>query len=360
MQCPEWLKRRKAAAFICVLLLAVSVLLYASAEKEEKQKIRVLIVPKFEIGAMSGDFPGEAQLFYERYCAGCGEIEMPNFPPTAHFYLNDENGVGILVTGSGKTAAGLSLMALLSSDRYDCSGACIVSVGCGGGSLSVCTPGDVVLVTAACDFDLGHHVDIREMENENDITPWFPDDSYSDYEFKTLNPDLCEKAYQMTKDVPLQSTELTRRLLEEAFRNMSSNEKVLRDPKHIKGTALSGDNYWKGVYGHFTADYIAEYYGSPDPYAVTEMEEIAVANTAECFGILDRVISFRVIVNLDVFIGDETPESTWGEYNGFNEKILGENDETFDIFESAMHNLFDTASVVIDAILDGSFILPPA
>ena len=103
----------------------------------QREKIRVLIVPKFEIGAMSRDFPGEAQLFYERYCAGCGEIEMPNFPPTAHFYLNDENGVGILVTGSGKTAAGLSLMALLSSDRYDCSSACIVSVGCGGGSLSV-------------------------------------------------------------------------------------------------------------------------------------------------------------------------------------------------------------------------------
>ena len=67
---------------------------------------------------------------------------------------------------------------------------------------------------------------------------------------------------------------------------------------------------------------------------------------------LDRIISFRAIVNLDVFLLDETPESTWGE-NGFNEKVSEANDETFDIFEPAMHNLFDTVSVVIDAILDG-------
>ena len=30
---------------------------------------------------------------------------------------------------------------------------------------------------------------------------------------------------------------------------------------------------------------------------VTEMEEVAVASTAECFVMLDRVISLRVIVN---------------------------------------------------------------
>ena len=67
---------------------------------------------------MSGDFPGEAQLFYERYCPDCVEIEIPHMPTTAHFYMNEENGVGILVTGSGKTAAGLSLMAVLSSDLF--------------------------------------------------------------------------------------------------------------------------------------------------------------------------------------------------------------------------------------------------
>ena len=91
----------------------------------------------------------------------------------------------------------------------------------------------------------------------------------------------------------------------------------------LKGTALSGDNFWKGIYGHVTASYIANYYACPDPYAVTEMEDIAVANTAACFDMLDRVVALRAIVNMD-------------------------------IFEPAMHNLLDAGSIIIDGILDGS------
>ena len=79
-----------------------------AAESGGKPALRVLIIPKFEIGEIAGDFPGEAQLFYERYCPGCEEIAVPHMPATAHFYMNADNGVGILVTGSGKTAAGLS------------------------------------------------------------------------------------------------------------------------------------------------------------------------------------------------------------------------------------------------------------
>ena len=91
----------------------------------------------------------------------------------------------------------------------------------------------------------------------------------------------------------------------------------------LKGTALSGDNFWKGIYGHVTASYIANYYACPDPYAVTEMEDIAVANTAACFDMLDRVVALRAIVNTD-------------------------------IFEPAMHTLLDAGSIIIDGILDGS------
>ena len=43
---------------------------YVSAETDQRMPVRVLILPKFEIGAMAGDFPGEAQCFYEGYLAG--------------------------------------------------------------------------------------------------------------------------------------------------------------------------------------------------------------------------------------------------------------------------------------------------
>lgn len=334
-------------AALIILLAALS----SCSGAAKKTALRVIIIPKFEVDEMEGDFPGEAQLFYEKYCSGCEEAELPNMPPTAHFYVNKENGVGILVTGSGKTAAGLSLMALLSSDLYDYSDAYIVSVGCGGGSAAYSTLGDVIVVTSACDYDLGHHVDAHEKKKNNSRVMWFPDDAYLEYEFKLFNPDLCGKVFDMIKDIPLQTTEEAKTVMAENFQARDEKEIL---PSVKKGTALSGDNYWKGIYGHVTAKYISDHYECPDPYAVTEMEEIAIANTADIYGLLDRIISIRVIVNMDVFLNDETPESTWGDYDNTNFKVKEENTETLDIFEPAMHNLFDTASPVIDAILTGN------
>lgn len=344
------MKRHRSALFIIFALLLCVVLFSSCAASAEKTALNVIIIPKFEIGEMSGDFPGEAQLFYEEYCAGCEEIEVPHMPPTGHFYVNEETGVGILVTGSGKTAAGLSLTALLSSGLYDYSDAYIVSVGCGGGSAAFCSPGDVVLVTAACDYDLGHHVDAHERARDNTLIMWFPDNDFADYEYKELNEDLYEKAYALIKDCPLRTTEETTTAMAENF-SARDEEEIL--PSVRKGTALTGDNYWKGIYGHVTANFIADYYGCSYPYLVTEMEEVAIANAADCFDMRHRIISLRVIVNMDLFMDDETPESTWGEYTSFNEKVENENTETLDIFEPAMHNLFDVSSIVIDAVLAG-------
>ena len=345
--------KRRIAVFVMLFtfMLCVSALSSCSTEPE-RTALRVIIIPKFEIGEMSGDFPGEAQLFYEKYCAGCEEAEIPNMPPTGQFFVNEESGVGLLVTGSGKTAAGLSLMAVLSSDKYDFSDAYIVSVGCGGGSGAYCMLGDVILVTAACDYDLGHHVDAHERQNSSSHIMWFPDDSFEDYEYKQLNAGLYEKAYQMIKDCPLRTTEESKRIIAENFGAREEEDLI---PAVRKGTALTGDNYWKGMYGHVTANFIADYYGCDDPYMVTEMEEIAILNTAECFGMLDRVISLRAIVNMDMFLNDATPESTWGEYESFSEKVENDNDETLDIFEPAMQNLLDTGSIIIDGILEGVF-----
>lgn len=343
------MKRIKLLFLIIVVLFVLAGALSSCAGAAKKTPLHMIIIPKFETGEMTGDFPGEAQLFYERYCEGCEEVEIPNMPPTAQFFINEDTGVGLLVTGSGKLAAGLSLMSLLESDLYDYSEAYIVSVGCGGGSAAYCTPGDVIVVTTACDYDLGHHVDAHEKENHDRIM-WFPDDAYSDYEYKTLDPELADKTFQLIKDCPLQTTELTKEVIADCFPARDEAEIL---PSVKKGTALTGDNYWKGIYGHVTANYIANYYGCPDPYAVTEMEEVAVASTAECFDMLDRMISLRVIVNMDVFLKGETPESTWGEYDSYNRKVTDENPETLDIFEPAMHNLFDTASIVIDKILEG-------
>ena len=61
----------------------------AAADPAEKIPIRVLILPKFEVGSMSGDFPGEAQLYYENYLAGGEEYEVPYAAEGCRLYVKD-------------------------------------------------------------------------------------------------------------------------------------------------------------------------------------------------------------------------------------------------------------------------------
>ena len=39
--------------------------------------VKVLLLPKFEIDEMAGDFPGEAQYYYEQYLMGAEEYDVP-------------------------------------------------------------------------------------------------------------------------------------------------------------------------------------------------------------------------------------------------------------------------------------------
>ena len=59
------MKKRIASTF-CILALLLS-LSACSRAGDGKIRIRVLLLPKFEAGELSGDFPGEAQLYYETY-----------------------------------------------------------------------------------------------------------------------------------------------------------------------------------------------------------------------------------------------------------------------------------------------------
>ena len=175
-------------------------------------------------------------------------------------------------------------------------------------------------------------------------------DSLRDYSVEALNADLYDKVYSLIRDCPLRTTEATKRVLAD---NFPDEEWAAREPLVMKGTALSSDSYWKGSGAHDNAGFIAEYYECPDPYAVTEMEEIGIMNAAECFGLKDRVVSLRVIVNMDTFLEGEGPEMLWLDGTYFSDQVTETNSETVDIFGPGMENLFDTGRIVIDAALAG-------
>ena len=346
----------KAAAAILALILLLSagtVPARADSVSEENEMakipVKVLILPKFEVGGVSEGFPGEAQLYYKHYLEGAESYEIPGGAEESRLYVRD--GVALYLLGVGKVGAALSTMAVLSDSRFDFSQAYILSVGCAGSAEGSTVMGDVFVVTAAVDYDLGHRVDSSELADPSSPT-WFHDVSFNDIAVIRLNPDLMDKVYALVRDVSLATTERTREYMRAAF---GGAEWATRDPKVLRGTTVTADNYWKGAAGHANALLMVQTYGCPDPYAVTEMEDIAVCRAAKRLGMLDRLILLRDSVNMDVFMLGMTPENLWE--NGAEATTLAsaDNVEAADIFETAMNNNFVVGRVIIDAILDGSF-----
>ena len=241
-------------------------------------------------------------------------------------------------------------MAVLQDPRFDFSEALILSTGCAGSAYEYGVMGDVFIITAAVDFDLGHHADSRDLADESALT-WFHDPDFDDIAVVKLDPELTESVYELVKDVPLETTERTRRYMEAAF---DGAQWAVRDPKVQKGTTVTADNYWKGMHDHDNAVLMTETYGCPDPYALTEMEDVAVATAVKHMGLLDHFLIIRDSVNMDVFMQGATPESLWDpEFE--EEMTLASEDsiEAADIFETAMKNNFAVGKVVIDAALQG-------
>ena len=333
-------------------LFSVQNVSVAKAEEipAETIPVKVLILPKFEIDGMSGDFPGEAQYYYEHYLEGAESYDIPGGTEGSRLYVRD--GVAMYVLGMGKVAAALSTMAVLSDARFDFSDAYIISTGCAGSAMGSTVMGDVFVISAAVDYDLGHHADIREMEDQTAET-WFYDKDFAETAVIRLNPELTDKVWETVRDLPMETTEKTRNFMSAAF---GGAEWAVRDPKVLRGTTVTADNYWKGVYDHANALKMIQMYECSEPYVTTEMEDIAVCAAAGRMGMLDRVIVLRDSVNMDVFMLGSTPDRLWNpEYNREADLAEENNLEATDIFSTAMKNNFAVGSTVIDAILAGNF-----
>ena len=311
-----------------------------------KIKIKALILPKFEIGALSGDEPGEAQLYYEAYLQNGDTYEITG--GYGKNQLHVKNGTALYVTGIGKVNAALSAMAVLTDPRFDFSEAFILSTGCGGAAKEYGVMGDVFVVSSAVDYDLGHHADPRELKADAK-TAWFHAPEFDDSAAVFLNPALTERVYDIVKDIPLQTTERTRAFLAGAFPQEAWAQ---REPRVLRGAAVSGDNYWKGELGHNNAVLMTRFYGCPDPYAVSEMEDAAVGTALKRLGLLDRYIIIRGAANMDVFMGGATAENLWGPADG--KAVFDGGQEAADLFEICMRNTFRVGSAIISAILNGT------
>jgi len=286
---------------------------------------------------------GEALLFYRAYCEGGWCTYSADGRPV---FFNPDTGVMLCIGVAGKVGSAMTLTALLMDVRFDMTQALIMGIGCAGGSVGVATLGDVCIETAAVDYDLGHKADIRDMADRHAQSTWFHEACTDSTSHKQANRRLTTWAMDVCKDCLLVTTPIARAAL---ARNFESAPWAMRNPQVLLGTAVSGDDFWKGAHAHNNALEICYHYQCDDPYTVSEMEDVALMCVAERFGLLDHFLGVRVVVNMDEFLDAEMPESLWGGDLSYVWLVQDENPETLDIFEPAMRNLFTVGSRLIDA-----------
>src|ERR1700728_235639 len=177
-------------------------------------EVKVVVVAMFEVGEDTGDTPGEYQLWVEREHLD-RVIELP-----AGFHHVRISGDGVLgmLTGVGTARAASSVMAVGLDPRFDLSHAYWIVAGIGGGDPDDVSLGSAVWADHVVDSDLAYEIDAREIPKDwptgmvplNHATPYEPPARQNGGEIYTLNPQLVDWAFQLTKGVDLADTDRMR------------------------------------------------------------------------------------------------------------------------------------------------------
>ena len=266
----------------------------------------------------------EAKIFYQEYFYDADIVQILSKGFRGRMYVKD--GIGMYITGEAKINATMFTAALLNCDKFDLTDTKFILCGCCGCAMEYGVVGDIYLITSAVDYDLGHTADVRDKTNKTAIT-WYPNKKFSRYGHLDFDSEFVDWAYEILKNDPVKTTLNAKNYMAKSFDNAPW---AIRDPKLIKATSVTADEYWKGIYAHKNAKFIVKYYGCENKYYATEMENLAVGMVFKNYGRLKDLLVIRYAVNTDVFMAGQTPEIIWGdEEESFENK-------TFDNFNDVI------------------------
>ena len=222
---------------------------YLQSPNAKPIEIKVVVINMFEVGADTGDAPGEYQYWVEREHF---DTVLP-FPAGYHdLRLNPNTGVLGVLTGVGTSRATATIMALGLDPRFDLTHAYFLVAGIGGIDPQIGSLGSAVWSDYIVDGDLAHEIDAREIPKDwktgyvplGKSTPYeqpraarFGDDGNVYH----LNTALVDWAFNLTKDTELPDTPQMKE------RRMQYAEAAAhRAPFVLLGDNLSAATFWHG------------------------------------------------------------------------------------------------------------------
>jgi purine nucleoside permease len=261
----------------------------------------------FEVGADTGDQPGELQYWVER-----DHLDRV-YPLAAGNHAARMNGDGemAILTGQGTAHAAATIMALGLDPRFDFSHAYWLIAGIAGGSPDRVSLGSAAWARWVVDGDLGYEIDAREIPPDwttgyvplRKSKPFDPPAAPLDGQVYALNASLAEWAFNLTRSTPLADSDKLREI-----RTHFDGAAAQRPPFVTMGDEISSSTYWHGkLFDAWAAQWVPYFTGDKGEFATTAMEDTGTLQSLQFLSSAGRVDFKRVLVLRTVSNFDRQP-----------------------------------------------------
>ncbi|MGA2166786.1 MAG: purine nucleoside permease [Terracidiphilus sp.] len=328
-----------------VLLLLVS-LAAVSAARPRPIAVKVVVVAMFEVGADTGDAPGELQYWVER-----DHLDRV-YPLSAGYHAVRMNGEGemAVLTGQGTAHAAATIMALGLDPRFDLSRAYWIVAGIAGASPERASLGSAVWARWVVDGDMGYEIDAREIPPDwttgyvplRKAKPFEAPAAPLDGQVYALNRGLAEWAFNLTRATPLADSEQLQEI-----RGHFDGAAAQRPPFVTMGDELSSSTYWHGkLFDAWAAEWVRYFTAGQGEFAITAMEDTGTLQSLQFLANAGRVDGQRILVLRTVSNYDRQPRGMSAAESLANQRV-----SKFGAFLPSLENAYTVGHVVVNELL---------
>ena len=292
-------------------VIALSFLCAAVGRSQQPIPVKVVVIALFEVGADSGDRPGEYQYWVERNHLN----RVIPFPQGNHdLRMNDDGVLGILA-GVGNSRAAASVEALALDPRFDLSKAYWLVAGIAGVDPQDASLGSAAWAEWVVDGDLAYEIDAREIPKDwktgyvpfHKSVPYEQPHAVSDSgEVYHLSAGLVEWAFRLTEH-----TQLTDTPAMQAQRSLFKQANAKRPPFVLKGDTLAASTFWTGpLLDDWANDWVKYQTDDKGNFVMTAMEDTGILQALTFVARTGRVDAKRVLVLRTASDFDQPPPGT--------------------------------------------------
>ena len=338
--------RATAHSRICLAFLMLAALAASAQTHPKPIPVKVVVVAMFEVGADTGDAPGELQYWVERDHLD----RVYPLPAAYHPVRMNKDGEMAVLTGQGTAHAAASIMALGLDPRFDLSHAYWIVAGIAGASPERASLGSAVWTRWVVDGDLGYEIDGREIPPDwtTGYVPLRKGEPFEepaaplDGQVYALNQSLAEWAFNLTHATPLPDSDHLKEI-----RGNFDGAAAGKPPFVTMGDELSSSTYWHGkLFDAWAAEWVRYFTGGKGEFATTAMEDTGTLQSLLFLSQAGRVDFNRVMVLRTVSNYDRQPRGMTAA-----ESLASQRVSKFGAFLPSLESAYAVGHVVVNELL---------